>query len=426
MKIVIVGGGPVGLTTAIKLTYGRRENLNNNYEIEIYEKRKKYTRNQVIVFGGSKGNLLFNYPFEIVKEIRKNIKCYIENPSDNLQGFCFAKKIKNLSSTIEIKKLENILKKFIKKNIKNIKIINKEFTNSDVKKYDIIIGADGAKSFVRDKVMKVKNHEIKDYSSYILQFIYTDLSNKKKTILTNNELFDYYDLKKKSNNNNNYNIDKKLLYLDQDRFRLIRYNDKKTQFLLQITKNNYNKIKNIKTFGKLPEKIKNSFFINSYIMDSRPSRMNDVKINVYKTRVSHSDKYAIKKDGKLFMLIGDSAMTIHVFTGEGLNIPFNLLRNIKNTNFEKIYNNRMNYQFKHNIKYKSLLKYMPHKVIKSICSQITKDDLENLLQEIRIYLKNNKLDYIFTNNNITKKELKNEICFILRDKLLKYYSYKID
>jgi hypothetical protein len=86
--------------------------------------------------------------------------------------------------------------------------------------------------------MKVKNHEIKDYSSYILQFIYNDLSNKKKTILTNNELFDYYNLKKKSNNNNNYQIDKKLLYLDQDRFRLIRYNDKKTQFLLQITKNN--------------------------------------------------------------------------------------------------------------------------------------------------------------------------------------------
>ena len=113
-------------------------------------------------------------------------------------------------------------------------------------------------------------------------------------------------------------------------------------------------------------------------MDSRPSRMNDVKINVYKTCVSHSDKYAIKKDGKLFMLIGDSAMTIHVFTGEGLNIPFNLLRDIKNTNFEKIYNTRMNYQFKHNIKYKSLLRYMPHKVIKSICSQITKDDLEKL------------------------------------------------
>ena len=38
MKIVIVGGGPVGLTTAIKLTYGRLEKLNNNYEIEIYEK----------------------------------------------------------------------------------------------------------------------------------------------------------------------------------------------------------------------------------------------------------------------------------------------------------------------------------------------------------------------------------------------------
>ena len=42
MKIVIVGGGPVGLTTAIKLTYDRREKLNNNYEIEIYEKRNKY------------------------------------------------------------------------------------------------------------------------------------------------------------------------------------------------------------------------------------------------------------------------------------------------------------------------------------------------------------------------------------------------
>jgi 2-polyprenyl-6-methoxyphenol hydroxylase-like FAD-dependent oxidoreductase len=45
IKIAIVGGGPVGLTTAINLIYNQGfGEKNNTYCITVYEKRKKYTR----------------------------------------------------------------------------------------------------------------------------------------------------------------------------------------------------------------------------------------------------------------------------------------------------------------------------------------------------------------------------------------------
>ena len=155
-------------------------------------------------------------------------------------------------------KLKHILKKY--KN--NINIIYKEFTSKDINNYDVIVGADGQKSFVREKVMKVKWENIKDYETYILHVKYTDLSNKKYKIESNElpkKIKEDYELKLKLKRKNftsfeiRRQLDKKR-YFEQDRFRLIRSNTNKTQFLLQLSKTEYNKIKNIKTFGKLPKK----------------------------------------------------------------------------------------------------------------------------------------------------------------------------
>jgi len=109
--------------------------------------------------------------------------------------------------------------------------------------------------------------------------------------------------------------------------------------------------------------------------------------------VGHSNKYAIIKNKKLFILIGDSAMTTHVFTGEGLNINFNLTKSIINSYVKtkkddeiKRYKHFMNHIFNNNIYYKALLRYIPHKLLKSICSKITLTDIfRTLRKELKVY-----------------------------------------
>ena len=324
MKILIVGGGPVGLTAAIHLMWRSQFGFQkkNEYTIDIYEKRKKYTREQFIVSGGSKGNLLSNYPVDLRQELKEHFFCYIDNPVFDTFGFCFQSKIDSedfddFSQVIEIKKLERILSRYIRKKYKKkINIIKKECRKEDIEKYDVIIGADGQNSFIRNKIMKVKWKNMKDYESYILHIKYTDLSNKKYKIqkkLFPNKFLEAYELKLKRKNPNEYDNEK---VFEQDRFRIIRSNTTKTQFLLQINKSTYNKIKKIKTFGKLPKKIQHSVLIDSALMGSRPTNLKKTPINVYNSNVGHSEKYSIIKNKKLFLLVGDSAMTAHVFTGE--------------------------------------------------------------------------------------------------------------
>lgn len=457
MNIAIVGGGPVGLTTAIKLIYNKpyeKKEYNTDYIIDIYEKRKKYTREQFIVSGGTKGNLLINYPHDLQKILKNNFSCYIDNPVVDMYGFCFKNNpdINTFSQTIEIKKLEKILYEYIKKNYKNkINIIHSEFTKNDIEKYNIIIGADGQKSQIRENFIKCKFKEIKDYKAYILHIKYTDLSNKKYKISNNKlsiNLKKAFKLKLKRNNYDNYNLERgtdKKQYFEQDRFRLIRSDTNKTQFLLQINKTTYNKIKNIKTFKNLPTKVQNIVLINSFIMNSYPINLKNVSINVYNTVVGHSEKFSIVKNKKLYVLIGDSAMTTHVFTGEGLNINFNLIKNLINDFINndkpraiKRYNDYMKNRFKSIIYYKALLRYIPHKLLKNTCSKITLDEiLEFLNRELDFYYINNNNFYNNIYNekindlknkykNISDNEIKNELCFILRDKILKYYTYKLN
>ena len=438
MKISIVGGGPVGLITSIVLIED-----NKNYKIDIYEKRKKNTRKQYIVSGGTKGDLSKNLPKKLRLKIRESILCFIDNPVVNKYGYCYKNKpgidFYDFSFTIEIQKLQKILLEYIKKEYKsNIKYINKEFTKKDVGDYDIIIGADGHKSFVRNELMKVKWTPLKKYESYILHVKYIDRSNKK--YLVDNIIPEKYknSLSIKLKRKHPFTIGEKKQEYDQDRFRLIRSNTNKTQLLLQIDKTTYNKIKNIKVFGKLPKKIQDIVLVDSFMMNSLPTNLKNTPINVYNQNIGSSDKYAIIKNKKLFLLFGDSAMTTHIFTGEGLNINFKILKetiesyvlNFPSQNKSQIiksYNARLNYSFVNIIKYSIYLRYMPHKVISKICSNIEMKDLGKLLiNEVHF-----RYDYFISNiqkkyKNIPIAIIKKELCYIFRDKILKYFIYRFN
>ena len=82
MSIAIIGGGPVGLTVAIRLinnSHYMEKDVPKDTTIHIYEKREKYTRTQYIVTGGTKGDILQNYPYQLRDELRENFMCYIDN-----------------------------------------------------------------------------------------------------------------------------------------------------------------------------------------------------------------------------------------------------------------------------------------------------------------------------------------------------------
>ena len=190
--------------------------------------------------------------------------CNIDNPVYDTQGYCFQfnPDYMHFSQTIEIKKLEQILLAYIKKNYKKqVTIIHKNFTKDDTTNYKVIVGADGQKSFVREKLMKVRWIKLKDYESYVLHIKYKDLSNKKHLIKNTpniEKIRRVFDLKLKRFGS---------IYkqpIDQDRFRLIRSNKTKTQFLLQINKTTYNKIKDIKVYRDLPYNTQKSMVRNVF------------------------------------------------------------------------------------------------------------------------------------------------------------------
>lgn len=453
MKIVIVGAGLVGLTVAIRLLYTPKflkkgdQNMNvdnKDYDITIFEKRKKYTREQFLIFGGTKGNLLRNYPNELSRKIQKNVQCYLENPVFDMQGLCFEDVITNdsyeISQSIQISTLEKILFQYIKDNYnKQIKIVYKQFTSKDVNDYDIVIGADGQKSYVREKIMKVKWEDMKQYETYVLHMKYTDLSNKEFRISKNllpKKVKESYSLSLKRAH---LDYDQHDEIFEQDRFRLIRSNTNKTQFLLQVRKSIYNKIKNMKRFDQLPTKIKNSVLIDSYLLGSKPRNLDKTEINIYNTKIGHSNKYCLMKNKKLFFLIGDSAMTTHVFTGEGLNIDFNRLIKTVEACYDgerKIidkmihrYNWTMKTKFEYQIRYSAMLRYMPHKLLDKICSKVKLIDVTKLSDHLGLSMYKDYEELVEEiqkrYKKISDKEIKNELCYIFRDKILKHYTYKL-
>ena len=130
-------------------------------------------------------------------------------------------------------------------------------------------------------------------------------------------------------------------------------------------------------------------------------------------------------------------MTAHVFTGEGLNVNFNELRillrfyfNNKNKakHNKKIidrYNRVLNRHFNRDIKYKAMLRHIPHKLLKKICSTIKLLDINSLLDKVYLDRYYDTVEDLQKKNKISDNEIKNELCLVLRDFILKYYIYKL-
>lgn len=263
MKICIIGGGPIGLFTAIKI--GDRF-IDGTYDVHIYEKRKKYTRNQVVFLRLGR----FDWFPEIKKKLLKYVCFSSIHPAENYQGICFKRLITNSNKDLNdeinriekyeefvylrLKYLEQVLFEIVKKN-KNVKFIYKECNEKIIEKYDMIFSCEGKKSFLRNNILKSNYKQEECFNSYGLILTFEAKKNKKLE-------FNYDKMKEMNalfHNNNETILDsiekgsiqRGKLKFRQNRIRYFRAKDNYTYLALQLSKEEYESIKNVKVYNKL-------------------------------------------------------------------------------------------------------------------------------------------------------------------------------
>lgn len=81
MKVTIIGGGPVGTLTGIRLL----EDCGNNINVELYEKRSEYNRDHILLLNK---NSLALMPSEVLRALEQ-LGCYVDNPHIDRSGRCY-------------------------------------------------------------------------------------------------------------------------------------------------------------------------------------------------------------------------------------------------------------------------------------------------------------------------------------------------
>lgn len=472
MKICIIGGGPIGLYTAIKL--GDRL-INGTYDIHIYEKRKKYTRNQVVFLRLSR---FWNYP-EIKKKLLKYVCFSSIHPSENYQGVCFkrlkTKRNRNLLNEIDeiekyeefvylrIKHLEQIFFEIVKKN-NNVKFIYEECNEEKIKKYDIVFSCEGKKSFLRNNILKSNYKQEECFNSYGLILTFEAKKNNKLEFNYNKmkemDFLFHNDNKTILNSIEKGSIQRSKLKFRQNRIRYFRAKDNYTYLALQLSKEEYESIKNVKVYNKLSNYFKR--IIKNYLnfFDSNPKKKLDKqKLIVLPFNINLSDKIAEEKDGKLLFVLGDSAHTGSFFSGsnlawgfDGANVIVNDITRIlerKTDYYKKYLNGKRKFNIKKIIKTKpkiiteilyetnSYIKYiknqikqdaeatyLPFKIINKIEKKITKEDLHNSIF-VKLYDIFNRVseDYLDPKSNKLFKFTKKEFMYYLHPLVIQKFSH---
>lgn len=306
MEIVIIGGGPVGLFTAIKAK-------ESNYNVTVLEKRKTPSRSQVLLLNK---DTLDIFPTEIVEtlfdaDFAKG--CYVLPPSKDSKSRCFLDKLPLASIITSV--LEEELERYaVEKGVKvlrpvtHISVFKKEVTytiGNDEKtiNYDVLIGADGSNSFVRDKLLRTSFKIKKDTELYGMTLVGELMSSEYDMVLKG----------EKEAKNEFDEINKKPA---QQAHRLFRTRNDKWYIGASLSREVYEEIKNLK---KLPNKVKN--YLNSVCKAAKVScKLDKAELSFFPINVKQANKFGDMMR-KIF-IIGDAAQTTHFFSGMGVNVGF--------------------------------------------------------------------------------------------------------
>lgn len=285
MKVAIIGGGPVGLYTALLL---------RNHTVTLFEKRSDYIRNQIFLI---QRNHFDSLPVQIRKNMEK-YSCFINNAFTTTDAGCFNATSRQFSFSCRISDFEKELKTYLKQ-FKTIEFITKNVSNNQIRQlmqdYDIIIGADGRDSIVGKEMSLDKTfypNLTRQGLGVIFTFTQEPKQNKRKF---SQHLFRGF----KTKNGHGYLG-----------VRLISSNTPKKEVdrLIHL---------GLKYYGFEGVKISSVFSVSV-----TPFFRQQV-ISKTKSKISIS-----KTSNKLSVLVGDSAVGVDYFTGSGVNFGFDMAKSL--------------------------------------------------------------------------------------------------
>jgi 2-polyprenyl-6-methoxyphenol hydroxylase-like FAD-dependent oxidoreductase len=285
-KIAIVGAGPVGMVLANLLHEAGHRN------ITIFEKRKKYTRQQIVFFNEIVRSTCL--PKVVVEKTIKKGGCYDTAISAVAQPLCFTKPETAFDGmSVQLATFEKIMYEYLQ-NKNGIKWVHDVYNDTGFKR---IIGADGPNSMIRNEffgknvLVRYKTGK-RDWYGF-LTFFKLPMSIAKQWIADPTKL-DLYQLP--------------IFRNGQDRSRIFIQSDGKLVLNLLITK---------KELGDRDKIRKWALQMNGVSWDEIKKYKNDetlFPINFY-----YSKEFVKRKNGKYYYLVGDSAFNINFFSGMGVN-----------------------------------------------------------------------------------------------------------
>ena len=290
MKILIIGGGPVGLSLAVYLSQIFEPSLN----VVVREKRTVYTRKQVLLIHPDTFAL---YPEEI-KDYLLEKGCAVTPPPVGV-GRCYQSSYTGLHS-IPTYLLEQVLRKYLNENTDYQIETSSTISQQDLNSFNFIFGCDGGNSYVRQDIMKIKK---KVRATYYGLIVLGDPQHRK-----------IYDKKPKPG------IQKKRS--PQHRYRAFATREGDFYIGISVPK---------KTFDELGAGMQSLTSVSPHIQrvvqssedyynyDLNNAQVMSVRVENYFCKPA-AKRIRSNKHSCIVALVGDSLMGAHYFGGQGLNV----------------------------------------------------------------------------------------------------------
>lgn len=313
--MVIIGAGPIGLLAAINLSA-------LGVSITIYEKRRSYTRNQIVVLNPRQIKLL---PKEVVKS-----GCFgYVNPVELDQSGETLKESHASQACVQLKHLEMELLKLVSR-IENIKVIYKQISQGDLtemldrKKKTLFIGADGYNSMVRQMV---KSERIICQSTYGVVAIYKRDDHTDET--NTGEPNSRRDRIKKQCGVNLHHI----MGIPQNRYRGFRATTNYNHISLQLTKREYESIDPSLTNklicgSDLPQNIYSVLQSGADFYGMRLPAPNEIEVQVIPIQVFNAEETTYKLGTNTIILMGDAANGPNFISMSGVNKGIKMVKEL--------------------------------------------------------------------------------------------------